>query len=138
MVLHPRADSQDREQARRPTPETTDRSRVLIVRVVHSSVSFDWKLSRSDGPKVHPPIPKSRAFVRVGRTPLSAAFDLDSPAAAPDELAEPELPMSRLPKMESPEMKRELKPAPAVAYRTSRKSGVALYFQTRILDSAPA
>src|SRR6266571_955143 len=133
MVLHPRADSQDREQARRPIPKTTDHSRVLIVRVVHSSVSFDWKLSRSDGPKVHPPIPKSRAFVRVGRTLLSAAFDLDSPAAAPDELAEPKLSTPEL-----PGMKRELKPAPAVAFRTSRKSGAALYFQTRILDSAPA
>src|SRR2546425_10907680 len=133
MVLHPREGSQDREQARRPTLETTDRSPAPIVRGVHSSVSFDWKPSRWDGLKVHPPIPKSRAFVRVGRTLLSAAFDLDSPAAAPDELAEP-----RLSTLELPGMKRELKPAPAVAFRTSRKSGAALYFQTRILDSAPA
>src|SRR5213083_1177505 len=116
MVLHPRADSQDREQAPLPVPETTDHSPAAIVRGLYSSAS--WKPSRSDGLKVRPPIPKSRVFVRVGRTLLSAAFDLDSPAGAPDELARPESP-----KPELPGMKRELKPAPAVAYRTSRKSG---------------
>jgi hypothetical protein len=58
---------------------------------------------------------------------------LDFPAAAPDELARPE---SR--QLELSEMKRESKPAAGVAYRTSRKSGAALYFQIRILDIAPA
>jgi len=52
---------------------------------------------------------------------------LDSAATAPDELAEPELP-----KLELPGRKREPKPAPSVAFRTFRKSGAALYFQTRI------
>jgi hypothetical protein len=60
---------------------------------------------------------------------LSAIFDSDFAAAASDEPVE-----SELPKMELPEMK----PAPSVAHRTSRKSGSELYFQTRILDNAPA
>jgi hypothetical protein len=69
---------------------------------------------------------------------LSATFDSDFAAAAPYEPAELVLPMTELPKMESREMKPEWKPAPSVAHRTFRKSGSELYFQTRILDSAPA
>ena len=70
---------------------------------------------------------------------LSATFDWDFAAAAPDELAAPDGPAeSEVPKMELPEMKPEWKPAPSVAHRTFRKSGSELYFQTRILDSAPA
>jgi hypothetical protein len=69
---------------------------------------------------------------------LSATFDWDSAAAAPDELAEPELSTPKLVMLELQEMKREPKPMPSVASRTFRKSGSELYFQTRILDSAPA
>jgi hypothetical protein len=131
MVLHLREGSRDHERVRPLIPETTDHSLAAIVRAVHSSVCFDWKPSRSDGLKVHPPIPKSRAFFLVAH--LSAIFDSDFAAAASDEPVE-----SELPKMELPEMKPEWKPAPPVAHRTSRKSGSELYFQTRILDIAPA
>jgi len=65
--------------------------------------------------------------------PLSAAFGLDSPALALDELGKAEFQMS-----EMPVVKRELKPARSIAHRTFRKSGSEQYFQTRILDSVPA
>jgi len=110
-----------------------------LVRVVRLAVAFDSNLSptaihapaQPDGLRVHLPIPKSRAFVRVvGKLPF-AAFDLDSPAAALHELAD-----QGLPRPELPRMKAELKLTQPVSFRTCRKSGVALYFQIRTLDIA--
>ena len=70
---------------------------------------------------------------------LSATFDWDFAAAVPDELAAPDGPAeSEVPKLELPEMKPEWKPESSVARHTFRKSGSELYFQTRILDIAPA
>ena len=115
-----------------------DRLLALIVRVVGWSAPLDFEFSQkaihaqveSHAQKEHPPSLKSRTFVVVVH--LCAAFGLDSPAVAL-ELGKTEFPMS-----ESPAMKRELKPARSIARRTFRKSGFALYFQTRTLDIAPA
>jgi hypothetical protein len=111
----------------------------LIVRVADWSARLDSEFSQkviharveSPAQKVHPPSLKSKAFVVVVH--LSAAFGLDSPALAFVELGKAELQISELTKM-----KREMKLAQSIAHRTFRKSGSALYFQTRTLDIAPA
>ena len=116
-----------------------DRLLALIVRVVDWSAPLDSEFSQkvihaqveSHAQEEHPPSLKSKTFVVVVH--LSAAFGLDSPAPAPDELGKTEFLMSAL-----PAMRRELKPERSIAHRTFRKSGSALYFQTRTLDIAPA